>query len=330
MSRLILTKGHQKKFLADVKAKTELSFRALGEICHKNPKNLSDWYIEKSTIPYETALFLSKKFHIKIPDGGKVLPDFWHVNEAGKSGGKKTILQHGNPGTTRGRKLGGINSINSHKRLNTNFKRRQKIEIPQKSEALAEFFGIIIGDGGISKYQVTVTLSGLVDSEYSNWLTNFIEKLFKINASWKKDKKNVIRITISRTSLTDFLVDNGLPRGNKIKQQIDMPKWIIGQKKFSISCVRGLIDTDGCVYLDKHSYKNKGYQNICLDFTSASKKLLDSVYKILDDLKLEPKKYEKSIKIRKKKNVIKYFKIIGSHNAKHLNKFNSFIKGEVA
>lgn len=330
MSRLLFRKGQQKEFIDNIQRKSGLSLKMLGKICRRNSKNLSDWHLEKSTIPYKDVLILSKKFLIKIPDDCKIVSDFWYTSRAGKIGGITKIKKYGNPGTSEGRKLGGIKSQNTHKELNTNFKRREKVKIPKKSEDLAEFFGIMLGDGGISKHQITITLSNLVDVEYSFWMIDFIKRLFKIQASRKEGKRNNIRITISRTSLADFLIKSHLPSGNKIKHQIDIPGWITKNKKFSASCVRGLIDTDGCIYIDKHNYKNKVYKNICLDFTSASKNLLNSVYQIFTNLELEPKKYEKSIKIRKRKNVIKYFKIIGPHNIKHINKLQKFLKGEVA
>lgn len=330
MSRLIFKEGEQKKFLNNIKIKSGLSFKKLGKICSKNPKNLSDWYLEKSIISYESAIVLANKFNLKIPTNCKILPEYWYTSNAGKIGGKEKIKKYGNPGTPEGRRLGGLRSQKTHKKFNTRFKRRQKIKLPLKNEKLSEFFGIMIGDGGISRHQINITLSKLVDTEYSIWLVDFIKKLFNIKASRQNRKNNSIPIIISRTNLVDFLTKNGLPSGNKIKCQVDIPKWIIKNKKFSAACVRGLMDTDGCVYIDKHNYKNKIYGNICLDFTSGSKKLLSSVYKIFQKFKLEPKIYEKSVKIRKNKNVIEYFKIIGSHNEKHINKFKKFTDGEVA
>jgi len=330
MSRLLFKKGEQKKFLSSVKTKSGLTFGSLARICDKNAKNLSDWYFEKSTMSYETAVILSKTFLIKIPDNCKIVTDFWYTNKAGMVGGASRIKKYGNPGTPEGRRLGGTISQMAHEKLNTAFRRRQEITKPKQNGELAEFFGILLGDGGISQYQTTITLSNLVDKDYSNWLVNFIDKLFHVQANVRVGDKNNIQITISRVDLVDFLVKNGLSKGNKVKHQIDIPGWITSNRQLAISCVRGLIDTDGCIYMDKHKYKSKIYHNICLDFTNASQNLLNSTNKILTNLGLEPKKYEKSIKIRKEKNVAKYFKIVGSHNQKHINKFEKFIKGEVA
>lgn len=330
MSRLLLKKGQQKIFLDNIKEASGLRLGELAKICRTNPKQLSDWHTEKSTMIFDSALILSKRFSIDLPTGYKIAPNFWHTKKAGQIGGLKNIEIHGNPGTAEGRMLGGTRSLIINKKLKTGFKIRKKINIPRKDENLAELFGIIIGDGGLTYHQITISLSSKTDREYAEWVTAFIKKILDIEVSKKDRKRNVCQIVVSSVNLVEFLLKNGLSRGNKVKNQVDIPSWILENKNFKIACVRGLIDTDGCIYIDHHKYKERIYKNICLDFTSASPKLLNSAYKILNELNLGPKIYKKSIKIRKENNVKKYFKIIGSHNPKHVNKFKKFIKGEVA
>ena len=132
MSRLLLEKGQQRKFIGRIKAKSGLSLRKIGEICKKNPKSISDWGLEKSTIPYETAIILSKKFSIQIPNNYKQVADFWHTSKAGKKGWLANIKKHGNPGTSEGRRLGGLKSQITHDKLNTDFKRLLKIKVLKK------------------------------------------------------------------------------------------------------------------------------------------------------------------------------------------------------
>jgi len=49
----------------------------------------------------------------------------------------------------------------------------------------------------------------------------------------------------------------GLVLGNKVKQQIDIPEWIKSNNNFSLACVRGIIDTDGCFYTNSHYINSK-------------------------------------------------------------------------
>ena len=100
--------------------------------------------------------------------------------------------------------------------------------------------------------------------------------------------------------------------------------WIKRNKKFQIACVRGLIDTDGSVIIHKYGVNGKLYNYKKLQFTSLSRPLLLSVYKILKDLEVNPRlARQKEVWIDSKMSVKKYFDIVGSHNLKHLNRYRN-------
>lgn len=46
----------------------------------------------------------------------------------------------------------------------------KNIHHPELSPQLAELAGVIFGDGGISQYQLTITLNRLSDLEYSKYV----------------------------------------------------------------------------------------------------------------------------------------------------------------
>ena len=335
MERAIFNKGQQKIFINNIKYESNLSFKELGNKYNKSGRTFIDWYNERTSMPYNLVLQLSKKYSVPLPLNIKIKPQFWHTKKAGKLGGLARISKYGNPGTIRGRQLGGLNSQITNKILKTNFKQRKIINIPKKNILLAEFFGILLGDGGISKYQVGITLNNQTDNDYGKWIIEIIDKLFKVKTNTNIYNKNTLQLTVSGKNLINFLLQNGLYQGSKIQNQVDIPKWIINNVKFTKACIRGLIDTDGCVYIDKHKYKNYYYQNICIDFTNASMPLLNSVYNSLIRLSFSPKKYSRSIKLRREMDVKKYFEEIGSSNPKHIKKLDYFFKskynqGEVA
>ena len=61
---------------------------------------------------------------------------------------------------------------------NPKFKRRQDVVIPESySEDIAEFFGVIIGDGKLSHFQIAVNL-GTKELAYAEYLCDLIEKIF--------------------------------------------------------------------------------------------------------------------------------------------------------
>ena len=54
---------------------------------------------------------------------------------------------------------------------------RKKVVLPKYSSELAEFFGIMLGDGHLSDYQVTVTL-GTKEMAYAEYIVTLMAALF--------------------------------------------------------------------------------------------------------------------------------------------------------
>jgi len=179
-------------------------------------------------------------------------------------------------------------------------------------------------DGGISKNQVIITLNLRDDKEYIRFVTKLIKNLFGIEPSiYRYSKSSVDDIVVSRVMLVKFCVEElGLKIGNKIRQQIDIPDWIKKYNKFQTACVRGLVDTDGSVFIHKYFSGNKYYQYKKMDFTSRSLPLLNSVSLFLNKIGIKHRLCNKyQIRIESQEEVKKYFLIIGSHNQKHLKKY---------
>ncbi len=150
--------------------------------------------------------------------------------QRGRLGALRRYELYGNPGTPEGRSRGGRRAsefFRSHPEIarRAGFTVRKRIKIPFRSVALANFVGIMLGDGGIrSKYQFTVSFNSKTDREFSEYVAQLIRRLFNIECitarrkgSWGAD------LVASSASAVDFLLQQGLVAGNKIEQQIDMP-----------------------------------------------------------------------------------------------------------
>ncbi|MDO8564653.1 MAG: hypothetical protein Q7R88_01520, partial [bacterium] len=140
---------------------------------------------------------------------------------------------------------------------------RKHVILPKYSIQLAEFFGIMMGDGGINNlWQATITLNSIKDASYSIYISDLCKKLFGILPVLRKRKeRNALVVSLASTSIVDFLVAQGLSRGNKLKNGLKIPEWILKEKSYRIACVRGLIDTDGCMFVHIHRVKGKVYKN---------------------------------------------------------------------
>jgi intein/homing endonuclease len=226
-----------------------------------------------------------------------------------------------NPGTREGRKLGGIRSLETHRSKNTGFKLLKKIQIPQPSIKLAELIGIFMGDGHVHKYQATVCTNSDTDKEHAFYIKELIENLFSIQVALNnRSNKLACTIVVSSKEVCRFLVSQGLPQGNKITLGLTIPDWIISDDTFRRAFLRGLIDTDGCVYQDKHMIKGKIYSSTCIAFTSASVELRDFVYQALCSEGLSPSLTNRDVRLRRRKEVLEYVKIVGFSNPKHSRK----------
>lgn len=185
--------------------------------------------------------------------------------------------------------------------------------------------GIVFGDGGINNdWQLVITLNSIQDRDYISYVKALIEKLFHIEvAVRKRTNMNATVLVASSTSLVDYLVDKGAVRGNKVLQQIDIPKWILSNTEFQKSFVRGLVDTDGCLYIHRHKVGNKMYKNIGFCFTNGSQRLIKSVASLLREFEIKPyiQGNNTRIYLYSSKAVLNYLSIFGSSNPRISQKY---------
>lgn len=334
--RVIFPKGKQKNFLEEIQIRLNLTLKELAELAGICVRSLTDWKREKFSISLPALKKLCQKARIPLPNNIKIKDPFWYALHGSSAGGiavyKKYGYVGGNPEYRKKKWYEWwkrIGRFNPNKYFVT-----KEITLPQKNAELAEFVGILLGDGGLTKKQVTITLNRFDDRDFIPYVKNLIQKLFAVNPSISERKReSVANIVISRTKLVQFLVKTGLCIGSKVKHQVDVPAWIEKSIKFTKSCLRGLFDTDGCFYVDEHRYKNKIYYNCAMNFSNRSLPVLFFFKTKLEQLGFHPTYNTKfSLSLRREDEIIKYFQIIGSSNPKCLEKFKEYFKnrsGEV-
>ncbi len=205
---------------------------------------------------------------------------------------------------------------------------RKIVILPDYSPKLAEFFGIMIGDGGINNpWQVTITLNSIKDKEYSNFIKSLCFELFGIYpAIRKRPGKNTLVISLASISVVEFLIEKDLPRGNKLKNGLKIPDWILFKKSYQIACVRGLVDTDGCLFIHQHIVKGKAYKNLGLCFTNHSPGIIKSVAAILKELGISGhiSKRGSNVYLYRESDIVKYLKIVGTSNDRISSLYNEW------
>lgn len=319
--------GKQKAFLIKTKKTLRLKDEDLAKLLKISIRTLTDWKREKFHISLRALKLLSQKTKISMPQTTKILEPFWYTTKGASAGGIAVYKKYGYVGgDSEARKKkwlewwNKIGRFKKHPIINVS----KPIKNPGFSEDLAEFTGIVMGDGGLTNNQLVITLNYKDDSEYSKFVEKIIKKLFDIRAcKLKRKNTKVFIIRISRVELVRFCTKIGLKIGNKIKQQIDIPDWIKANSKFKIACLRGLIDTDGCVIIHKYRSRGKYYTYKKIAFTNRSLPLLKSVSAILNELNFKHRIGNNfDIRIEAMEDVRNYFKIVGTHNPKHLKRYN--------
>lgn len=304
-----------------------VSLKNITDITGVSVRAVTDWKRGKYTIPAQHFIKILK-FAAIDPKLVKfrTLENWWNNGEAGKKGGAIRMQKYGALGTPEGRRLGGTNSYLSRKDSLDEIFTPKTIRKPVKNELLAEFIGILIGDGGVTQYQVVVSTNSVDDYEYSLFVAQAMERLFNIQPTMTKRKDaQCITIVASSVNLVKFLKQNGVLQGDKIRQNLDIPAWVLENREYSIACLRGIFDTDGCVFQERHRIKGKVYCYPRLSFVSASQRLRESIFESLVDLEFNPKiRNNRSVNLESQTDIATYFTIVGTSNPKHLGRFKSF------
>lgn len=324
--RAVFPFGKQQAFLERIGQK--LTTADIARISKCSERAVRDWRREKFSMPLTAVHALARRAEVPVPKNIRTRDAYAHTSKAGKAGLAAVTAKYGRiPQDEKYRKEQWCLWWESVGRFEKNpILETKKVHKPKRDVELAEFVGIMMGDGGISKYQVVVTLHHIDDLEYASYVATLIKKLFRETPRiYHFPEKSVNNIVVSRRDLVIYLHKLGLPIGNKIRQQIDIPEWIKKDKKFSIACLRGLIDTDGCVFTHRYRVKGKWYTYKKLSFTSASEPLLQSVHTLLQTFGFHPRIAGTDARLDRVKDMERYFSIIGSHNQKHLRRHRNTV-----
>lgn len=330
MGRIKFPKGKQSEWINNILLKNQGKVDYLSGICGVSSRTIRDWRREKFTISEKALLKLKKKFSVPFPSGIKYIPDFWYVIKGARKGALKRLEIYGPLGTPEGRKKGGrISQLRRrlHPELYPNCIKRKIFVKPEKSTQLAESTGIILGDGGITDYQLKISLNKETEPEYIEFVTDLFKDIFKEKPQkyyYGNRAQKVCLLCLGGIELIHYLNDIGLNKGSKVLRQAEVPKWVKENKEYSIACLRGLADTDGCIYYHKHSSYGFRYFNLGWTFTNHSKPLLEFAYITLLNNGFTPKIRTHSVYLYRESEVVKYFDIIGSHNQHHLRRLEYY------
>lgn len=188
---------------------------------------------------------------------------------------------------------------------------------------MAEFVGIILGDGGITVGQCTITLAREADKDYIPVVSDLGLKLFGEKPKiYKRKRCKADDLCYNGINFVEYLTTVGIKIGNKVKQQVDVPEWIKNNREYSLRCVRGLMDTDGGIATHRYKVGNKVYEYKKLNFTNHSVPLVMFVKEVFEYLGFSPKLAGKlgnnRLWLYNYNETKEYLRIIGSSNSRIL------------
>jgi intein/homing endonuclease len=194
----------------------------------------------------------------------------------------------------------------------------KNISIPPLNEDLSEFIGIHLGDGTLTKNFLRIFGDSRYDKLYFSHVSNMIKKMFNVDSFLRFDRgkygeKHTMYIEVCSKKLCDFLHDFGIPYGDKIKGKARIPEMILSDEKLTISCLRGLVDSDGSV--------SKRGTYICLVFNSRNDLLRNQVWTIGKNLEIFTHEFQDEIGTNSWEKIVRYFNIVGSSNISYVIRF---------
>ncbi len=206
---------------------------------------------------------------------------------------------------------------------------------------LCEFIGVLIGDGFLAEYPRKnhpglkhryIEIAGHFEHDrhyFCEYLIPLIVRNFNVKPRFYECPKNTIRLKINSHKIFLEIRDNfEFPVGPK-SYKIKIPEKIINSNKENLyACIRGIWDTDGCIFFDKRERYKNPYPRLTIQI--ASKPLQAQLISILSkDFKLhygcgkEPKR--NFVEIYGHDQLRKWISLIGFSNQKHLQRLRGSV-----
>jgi hypothetical protein len=190
----------------------------------------------------------------------------------------------------------------------------------EMTEDLAEFLGILAGDGHMNKrkFGISVCADKDLDTDYlTSHYPALMQKLFGIRIR-HTIQNNLLRAWVHSKKLVSYLEKQGVPTGKKLGK-LRIPARVKSTSSFSKAYIRGVFDTDGSFY--QH---HKTSAAICI--TSYTKHFLEDIQEALRKEGFSPCISGRNLFLYSKTDIRRFFAEIKPANQKHIQKYQTFVQ----
>lgn len=299
--RVKLSKTLQNDLITLAKSNTHLTWAVFSKILGVSDTTAKIlWRNGRSTIPLKQYSLLLELIPLnkreRFVNGAQTLNENWGQSKGGKI------------------------AIEKIRRTNVLFLSKEVTKRPE----FAEFVGVVLGDGHISSTGVRITLEYPYEMRYANHVASIIKGAFNFSPIvYPYGRNNEVRVIINSISLVAFLKGLGIPKGDKVKNNIGIPPFIMENSRLLVPCIRGLIDTDGGFFA-KDQKRNRFF----MEFTSKTPKLKNDTKTGLEHLGFSVSKSgDKGIRVQNQKDVRRLIDVVGPRNPKTVQKLKLFAEG---
>lgn len=194
-----------------------------------------------------------------------------------------------------------------------------------ESSDFAELTGIILGDGHIreksedrgdrhiTQYYLKFTFHE-DEEELIQRTKDLCNEVFGTGLKeYKHNTRKAVQLKIHSKELIKELKCFGLQSGNKVQNQVSVPEWVFKNKDYQKRCISGLVDTDGCVYIQGNDGR------AIVKFSNRSNKLLSDFRKIAQNLNFTTSKAgEHEVQLAHQEDVKRFCQQIGPIKSKEI------------
>jgi hypothetical protein len=107
-------------------------------------------------------------------------------------------------------------------------------------------------------------------------------------------------------------------------RQAGIPEWVFEDIAYIRACARGLMDTDGSVFLHRQRYKQREYRFLEIHFSNHFQPLLAGMERLLSCLQFAPKRDDRGVTLYRQEEIKRYFEVVGTHNPYHQERYTRF------
>ena len=205
----------------------------------------------------------------------------------------------------------------------------------EDGERLSEMIGVFLGDGCFhikknNSYFIFISMDKK-DKEYTKYLKNLFLELYPNEKFVIYECPDQVRLINRSKKFGNDIIKKGIIPGDKVKNKVKFPIWIWKNKKYVTGVLRGLFDTDGCIYRKYENY-------LQIQYKFANYDLLDDSRKALINLGFTPTKIQKEVNKKniawkfylcKQKEIDRFMNKIKPKNPKHFERYFK-VRGGIA